>query len=328
MLSVIFFSTENKRFLMLLFRHVFFIAWIFVGALSALVANAANINITTQYGNVVISDQVERIVTVYDGGLDSAFALGFEPVGATATRGGDKVPSYIQERAKNVPLVGGMQGINIEAVIAQRPDIILGPWYLPKEQYALLSRIAPTVVPAKKGIRPEAWIDELRFYAKALNREQKAEEIINQVNARITKLKALVEAKIPENERGASLLRWMPQGAMVLTTEFFSNAILGQTGFKVTDAGLVKKGRPHSSVLSLESLSSIDNNWIFMATLNDEAKDALVAAQTSPAFARLNVVKQDHVIPVHGQLWTSSIGPIAANAILDDIQNVIETKLK
>ncbi len=313
---------------MMFSRNMFCMAWVLVGALSSFGVNAADINIKTQYGNVVVSDQVKRIVTVYDGGLDSAFALGYEPVGAIATRGGDNVPSYLQERAKNVPLVGGMQGINIEAVIAQRPDIILAPWYLPEEQYALLSRIAPTIVPTEKGIHPEAWIYELRFYAKALNREQKAEEIIEQVNGRIAELKTLVEAKIPENERGASLLRWMPQGAMVLTTEFFSNAILGQTGFNVTDAGLVKKGRPHSSALSLENLSSIDNDWIFMATLNDEAKGALAAAQTSPAFARLNVAKQDHVIPVHGQLWTSSIGPIAANAILDDIQNVIETKLK
>ena len=298
-----------------------------IGLFGALSASAANITVETQYGNVVVNDQLKRIVTVYEGALDSAFALGFQPVGAISTRGGDSVAGYIQDMAKDVPLVGSMRELNIEAVVAQRPDIILAPWYLSKEQYALLSRIAPTIVPIEKGIRPNAWLSELRFYAKALNREQAAEDVIVNINRRIADMKKTVEASIPADKRGASLLRWMPQGPVILTPEFFSNALLSQTGFDVTDAGLVKKGRPHSSPLSLESLPEIDNEWIFMATLDDEARDALAAAEKSPAFARLDVTKKEHVIPVHGQLWTSATGPIAAGAILDDIQNVIDHKL-
>ncbi|MBD5770113.1 ABC transporter substrate-binding protein [Marinomonas colpomeniae] len=309
-------------------RNVYRMIFVCFGLAGGLSAYASDISINTQYGKVSVPHEVKRIVTVYEGALDSSFALGFEPVGAISTRGGDKVASYIQVTAKNVPLVGSMKEINIEAVIAQRPDVILAPWYLPKEQYALLSRIAPTIVPENKGFRPDAWINELRFYAKALNREQKAEEVIQQVNDRITLLKKEVESNLPEDERGASLIRWMPQGAVVLTPKFFSNAILAQTGFDVTDAGLVEKNRPHSSVLSLENLSTIDNDWLFMATLNSEARDALSAAQKTPVFARLSVAKKDHVIPVDGQLWTSATGPIAANGILDDIQNVIDSKLK
>jgi iron complex transport system substrate-binding protein len=218
--------------------------------------------------------------------------------------------------------------LNIEAIVAQRPDIILAPNYLSKDMYALLSKIAPTLVPVGKGIRSDAWISELRFYAKALNREEAAEAVIEKINHRIADMKKTVEAKIPTDKRGASLLRWMPQGPIILTPEFFSNALLAQTGFDVTDAGLVSKGRPHSSPLSLESLSSIDNEWIFMATLDTEARDSLAAAEKSPAFARLEVAKKGHVIPVHGQLWTSATGPIAADAILDDIQNVIDHKLQ
>ena len=309
-------------------RNVYRMIFVCLGLASGLSIHAADINVDTQYGKISIPDQIQRIVTVYEGALDSSFALGFEPVGAISTRGGDKVASYIQETAKNVPLVGSMKEINIEAIIAQRPDVILAPWYLPKEQYALLSRIAPTIVPENKGFRPDAWIDELRFYAKALNREKKAEEVLQRVNDRITLLKKEVESNLPESQRGASLIRWMPQGAIVLTPKFFSNAILAQTGFHVTDAGLVPKNRPHSSPLSLENLSTIDNDWLFMATLNSEARDALSTAQKTPAFARLGVAKKDHVIPVDGQLWTSATGPIAANRILDDIQNVIDSKFQ
>ncbi|MEP3349150.1 MAG: iron-siderophore ABC transporter substrate-binding protein [Marinomonas sp.] len=298
-----------------------------LGLLCALNLYAADITVTTKFGDVVVKDEPKRIVTVYEGGLDSAFALGFKPVGAIATRGGDGVASYIQEIAKDVPLVGSMRELNIEAVVAQRPDVILAPYYLPKEQYDLLSRIAPTLVPLETSIEPDTWIKEFRFYAKALNREQVAEDILTKINDRIASMKQTVEAKIPADQRGASLLRWMPQGAVILTPKFFSNAILAQTGFDVTDAGLVKAGRPHSSPLSLENLPSIDNEWIFMATLDADAREALAAAEKSPAFARLEVAKKGHVIPVHGQLWTSATGPIAAQAILDDIQNVLDHKL-
>lgn len=298
-----------------------------LGLLCAFNLYATDITVTTKYGDVVVPDQPKRIVTVYEGGLDSAFALGFKPVGAISTRGGDGVASYIQEIAKDVPLVGSMRELNIEAVVAQRPDVILAPYYMSKEQYALLSKIAPTLVPLENSIEPDTWIKEFRFYAKALNREEAAEEILANIDNRIETMKKMVEAKIPADQRGASLLRWMPQGAVILTPKFFSNAILAQTGFDVTDAGLVEGRRPHSSPLSLENLPSIDNDWIFMATLDEEARDALAAAEKSPAFSRLEVAKKGHVIPVHGQLWTSATGPIAAQAILDDIQSVLDHKL-
>ncbi|BFM51245.1 iron-siderophore ABC transporter substrate-binding protein [Marinomonas sp. THO17] len=299
-----------------------------LGLLFTVPVFAEDITVATKYGDVTVSDKVERIVTVHEGALDAAFALGFEPVGAISTRGGDGVAQYIQNRAKNVNIVGTSRETNLEAVIAERPDIILASYRLSAEQYALLSKIAPTIVPQGDGIRPDGWIREMRVYAKALNREQKAEQIIQAVAERARQIKTQLQAKLPSDQRGAALIRWMPQGALVLTTQFFSNGLLSQAGFEVTDSGLIKRGRPHSSPLSLENLSKIDNDWIFMATLDDEGQQALEAAQASPAFARLEVVKRDHVIPVNGQLWTSASGPIAANAILDDIQTLLDTKVQ
>ncbi|WP_394182381.1 ABC transporter substrate-binding protein [Marinomonas posidonica] len=300
----------------------------FFGLMYALPVLAGDITVATKYGNVTVSDKVERIVTVHEGALDTAFALGFEPVGAISTRGGDGVANYIQETAKNVNIVGTARETNLEAVIAQRPDIILASYRLPAEQYALLSKIAPTIVPQGEGLRPDGWVSEMRVYAKALNREQKAEQIIQAVTERAVQIKTQLQAKLPADQRGAALIRWMPQGALVLTTQFFTSGLLSQVGFEVTDSGLIKPGRPHSSPLSLENLSKIDNDWVFMATLDEEGQKALEAAKQSPAFARLDVAKRDHVFPVDGQLWTSASGPIAANAILDDIQRLLNTKVQ
>ena len=76
----------------------------------------------------------------------------------------------------------------------------------------------------------------------------------------------------------------------------------------------------HSDVLSLENLSQVDGDWLFLATLNEDGQAALAAAKQSNAFTRLNVVEKERVVPVDGQLWTSANGPLAAQAILDDIE--------
>ena len=118
----------------------------------------------------------------------------------------------------------------------------------------------------------------------------------------------------------AFLVRWMPGGPMVMSQNLFATGLLAQAGLDVQDGGLVGERGVHSDVLSLENLSQVDGDWLFLATLNDDGQAALEAAKQSSAFTRLNVVEQERVIPVDGQLWTSANGPLAAQAILDDIE--------
>lgn len=115
----------------------------------------------------------------------------------------------------------------------------------------------------------------------------------------------------------------MPNGPMVMSKELIATGLLAKVGVEVQDAGLVAEGHPHSDILSLENLSQVDGDWLFLATLNADGQAALDAAKQSSAFTRLNVVKQDQVVPVNGQLWSSANGPLAAQAILDDIENAL-----
>lgn len=109
-----------------------------------------------------------------------------------------------------------------------------------------------------------------------------------------------------------------------MSTQLFSTGLLSAAGFDVSDEALVKQGRPHSDPLSLEALSQIDGDWLFLATLNEDGEQALATAKDSDAFRRLSVVENDRVVPVDGQLWTSASGPMAAQAVLDNIAAAIE----
>lgn len=294
-------------------------------ALATAPASANSRTVESAYGPVEISGQPGRVVTLYEGALDAALAVDANTVGAVITRGGSDVAGYIRAQAGDIAIVGAPAETNIEAVIAAQPDLILAAPRIDKQQVELLSRIAPVIASNVPMLQPDSWEQETRLFAKALGREDQAERVIIQVKDRIAEVAELVSAKIPDGQRDATLVRWMPQGPLVMAEGLFSASLLKAVGFELTDNNLVKEGRPHSEPLSLENLSSMDQNWVFLATLNEGGNKALEAARNSPAFSRLNAVQKDQVITVSGQLWTSASGPLAALAILDDIETAVKT---
>ncbi|WP_069384198.1 ABC transporter substrate-binding protein [Halomonas caseinilytica] len=275
----------------------------------------------TAHGEVEVDGQPSRVVTLYEGALDAALAAGVTPLAAVATRGGQGVAGYLNDRVPDIAMVGTSRELNLEAIAAQNPDLILASPYLSDEQYALVSQLAPTVVPESEGFTPNGWKNETRLYGEALGHAEEVEEAIEAVETRAADL----AERLDSQGTTTSLVRWMPQGPLVMSTELFSTGLLEATGFDVTDADLVKEGRPHSDPLSLENLGKVDTDLLFMATLNEDGREALDAARQSPAFSRLEVAKRDRVIPVDGQLWTSASGPLAAQAVLDDIEAALSS---
>lgn len=295
----------------------------FAGLLAAQ-AHAGERTLETRYGPLTLNGEVKRVVTLYEGALDSSVAVGITPVGAVATRGGDGVAGYIQQQVEDVAMVATTRETNLEAVIALQPDLILASSTLPEEQYRLLSAVAPTLVPDVEYYQPDTWKNEALAYARALGREARMKRVLAGLDERAEGLQQRVQRQLPEQDRQAVLARWMPQGALMMSTRLFSTSLLAAAGFDVQDGGIVKAGRPHSSPLSLENLSLMDEDWIFMATLNEDGRAAMAAAESSPAFARLSAVARNRVMPVDGQVWTSASGPLAAGVILDDIERILE----
>ncbi|MGO2137152.1 ABC transporter substrate-binding protein [Marinobacter sp.] len=292
---------------------------VLIAAMTGATAHADTREIETAYGPVSIDGTPERVVTLYEGALDAAIATGIKPVGAVITRGGNHVAKYIQPKAKGVEIVGAPGETNIESVIALNPDLILAPAQLSKEQYNLLSKIAPTIVPGFTAFTPKTWKQETRLFAKALGRADAGEEAVARVEDKAAEVATLVDNTLDADQRETGLIRWMPQGPLVMSEGLFSASLLNAAGFEVNSANIVKNGRPHSHPLSQENLGLIDHSWIFLATLNADGDEALEAARKSPAFQRLKANNENRIIPVNGQLWTSASGPLAAMQILDDI---------
>jgi|SRR5690554_83642 len=301
-------------------RHPGRLIGLILGMVLSLSALADSRTLDTAYGQVKVEGQPKRVVALYEGAVDAAVAVGVKPVAALATRGTTGLARYMDEHAKGVAIVGTARELNLEAIVAQRPDLILASPQMPKAQYDLLSSVAPTVVPKTNVYEPDNWKSESRLFAQALGQAAKMDELIEAVENRAAQLAEKIKAEYSDEERTAYVVRWMPQGPMVMSSQLLTAGLLEMLGLQVNDDGLVKEGRPHSDPLSLENLGRIDSDWLFLATLNEEGQAALEAAKKSPAFARMKVVERNRVIPVDGQYWSSATGPIAAQKILDDVE--------
>jgi iron complex transport system substrate-binding protein len=129
-----------------------------------------------------------RVVTVGLIDHDAALAVGVAPVGVTANEFSADQPYGVwrwaqDELGEAEPVVLPEEPMNAEAIAALRPDLILAVYSgLTEEQYDALSQIAPTV--AQSGDHEDyetPWHEMTRTIGRALGREDRAEEAIQQV---------------------------------------------------------------------------------------------------------------------------------------------------
>ena len=285
--------------------------------LTTTAGSALAATVSTAHGELKTPDTPKRVVVLDEAAMDTALAVGIKPVATLASRGGTSVSNYLQDQAGQPAIVGTAREINLEAVFNQKPDLILARQDLPQEQYAKLSLIAPTVVP-KGGESLADWRANAELYAQALNRSDELKKQFDQIDQRVAKLKTQVKPG-----QVWSVVRWNPQGPMVMSSHLFAGQLLEQLGFASTQLASELKDRPHSDILSLENLSSADGDWIFLATLNEKGDEALEAARKQPAFTRLKAVQAKQVATVDGQVWSSGSGPLAAEHVLDDVERIV-----
>lgn len=278
-------------------------------------AAAADRVIETRYGPVTVPAAPQRVVTLDEGALDTALAVGVTPVGAISSRLTAGVAPYLADQVPGIAIVGSPAETNFEAVVAAAPDLILTGNRVDEETFKNLSAIAPTIVPTNGMAK---WQDAAREYAAALGRSAELDAVLVDVDAQISALRA--KLAIAPGTTGA-VIRWMPQGPLVMGRLLTSVGLLEQLGLALPQIALdLGTDAPHTDVLSLEQLSATDTDWLFVATFNAEGDQALAAVREQAAFSQLKAAQSEQVVSVNAQLWSSAFGPIATQQMLADIE--------
>ncbi len=147
------------------------------------------------FGETEIPAQPERVATVSWVNHDVALALGVVPVGVAATEYGgnenrstDWFDAALEESGGEAPVqYSEADGIDFEALAATEPDVILAAYSgITEEEYEKLSQIAPVIAyPEDTAPFTTAWQDSTRLIGEALGREEKAEEVIADVEGQV-----------------------------------------------------------------------------------------------------------------------------------------------
>ena len=277
---------------------------------------AGETTVTTAFGDVVVPADPERVITLAESALDVALGVGVTPVGTTASRGGDAPPAYLGDEAADIPVVGTVREANLEAILETEPDLILAAAGLEQAQYDALSDIAPTVVPQAAGAGE--WAAPLHTYAEALGADDELTERLDAVTARAESL-----AEDGALSGTAAVVRWMDSGPLIMNWGNMPGQLLQAAGAEPVEAATSLGDSPHSDPLSLENLGDVDADRLFLAAFGADGASALEAAESEPAFTRLEAVRSGAASSVDGGVWSSSSGPIAAEQVMDDIEAAV-----
>ncbi len=270
------------------------------------------------YGSVEVPDEPGRIVAPLVGVLANLVALGVgdRVVGAdlSTLMGVD----YLAGEIEGVENITGPDGINVEAVAALDPDLVIYvanddyDYYV--EDYERLSQLTVPVYAAEYGwYTLDLLTTCLRDVGAAIGQEARADELVADLFGRIESIREGLGEGIDEMD--VSVLRVSPDGYSV-RVGVIESALMREIGIPRPP-----NQRDDSDVgfnLSLERVEDIDAYAIFVYTDVDgeESRERLTS---NPLWQRLDAVKNDRVFFVDAGAWNGA-DIISANIILDELE--------
>jgi iron complex transport system substrate-binding protein len=246
--------------------------------------------IAHKFGTTTVPSEPERVVAVGYNDQDFALALGVKPVGGRQFLGGSDIskrPWAQKALGGSKPELIGAQELNLERIAALRPDVILGIYSgITKEQYGLLSKIAPTVAQTDAFADfGEPWQQQTLQTGQALGRTEQAKKVVADTEARIA------EVKGEEDFTGKTLV--MASGSTsqfaVYSSQDLRPRFFAGLGFQTPKRIDRMAGKRFYANVSEEQLNVVDADVVVVYGTEKELLK-------KPAFAALRVVKEGRVI--------------------------------
>ncbi|MDF2593024.1 MAG: lipoprotein, partial [Clostridia bacterium] len=269
---------------------------------AAVTPATSDANITTRViehamGSTEIKGEPERIVILTNEGTEALLELGVKPVGAVKSWTGNPWYTHIEKDMEGVENLGDESQVNIEAIAALNPDLIIGNKMRHEKIYDQLSQIAPTVY--SNTLRGE-WKENFAFYANVLGKDAKGQEIIQKFDDRATEVSKLAGDKLKTE---VSIVRFMAGKTRIYLGDTFSGKILKQIGFARPAS---QQSEEFTIEIGKERLKEADGQVMFYFTYetgNGEGAAREKEWLQDPMFKTLDVVKNNKVYKVDDAIW-------------------------
>ena len=266
-------------------------------------------------GETCVPFNPQRIVVLDSVMLENTIALDEKPVGSPL----EYVMSPVS--TEGIEDLGDVEAINIERVLALKPDLILG-LADSTAPYPQLSQIAPTVL--IEFNHSGEWKEHFAFVGEVLGKSEQVKQIMADYYQRIEKLKQNINRDVSETQ--VSVVRIYPTHINLYTKAGFIGTVLEDAGLSrppSQDLDLKETERLTGDTIqytiSREVIDRADGDAVFVIVgdWDTKIKDVLTSLKADPLWSKLEAVEQGKVYEV-GDYWIGS-GPIAANAVLDDL---------
>ncbi|KQO08459.1 AraC family transcriptional regulator [Paenibacillus sp. Leaf72] len=272
--------------------------------------------ITHMKGELKLEQTPQRIAVLDTQFMDQLIAIGEQPSGSVVTESEKlQIPEYMAGKLVDVVTLGTKDEPNVEAIIALEPDIIIGTEFQDKI-YDQLIKIAPTLI----FERNEDWQTTLKTFGLIMDKEQEAQQVLDQYNSKISGLKA----ELSEKYKGQTFAVLRPRDNIVrLHTTAHRTAALLYDQLGLTPPAMAVDAENSSASLSLEKLPELEADHLFL--MEDSSNLELTKEfESSAIWKNLKAVQNGHVYKEDTNLWIAYYGPVAINLVLDQIQAALK----
>lgn len=287
------------------------------------------ITIEHAFGETIIEEKPERVVTIAWANQDTPLALGVVPVGFSMANFGP-VDEYGMHAwtAASVEALGVTEpnvfqdtdGIDYEAISDAQPDVILAAYSgLTQEEYDLLSQIAPVVAYPRLPWQTY-WREQVILNATGMGMQAEGEQYVADTDALIDE----TVAKYPQLEGKNGAFLWITPTDL---STFYLYFTIDTRASYLTDLGIAfpeslnalkTDDTSFAATVSAENVDILNDLDIIVAYGDNNLLEALQADPlfgTVPAIARGSVVLIDSNTDLAGAATPSAL---SIPAIIDE----------
>lgn len=280
------------------------------GSIESTDQNSSTIIVTDFAGRELTFDQpVERVASLVVGDLDIVHALGGEIVGRPSVQG----EFYLTDLA-DVEQIGTTHEIDFEKIISVKPDLVIGNAGFNAKNISTAESLGiKMLLTDSKSF--DAIIESIELYGQILNKEEKAQELIESLEAK----KEEILATPLENELKVLVIYGTPDSLYAALPNSLSGSLLEMLGANNIADGLPKiENYPDYAQLSMERIVKANPDVIYFITHGnaDAVKDKFESElKSNPSWESVNALKNDQLIFLPDDLFSSNPGTRVVEAL-------------
>ena len=263
-------------------------------------------------------------MTLHFAATEALVDLGLTPVGQGSFNDGPLPPEKAED-VKDVPTVNTEDGLQLEAIAALKPDLILVPNMIDPSDIEQLREIAPSYIYTHSGEERANWSGRVAQIADATNQSSKIDELESAMEKRQAEISETYSAELTDR-RFAVINSYSEQEVALNSDTSMLGSILVPAGVQWSqqENDIVGDEDGGELTVSLERLNEAvgDADVILYATdLNQKPTENYENMSESDMFQSLNAVKDSRVYPI-GKMTVA--GYTDAMATLDMLEELLK----